>query len=335
MLGQAQPKQYLMSGGLGDYLRSNQGSMFNLAAGLLGGREGLQQALANMPQAQAQDRATADRQRQNAALQQYLGSQQIAPEKKALLSAFPQLAAQQAFAQPDQTGGMKEYNLAKEQGFGGSFLDYQTALKRAGASNNNITVGGKYGTIPSGYRLVEGPEGATMEPVPGSPAAMEAEQAANQQNMREGQKSAQSDLVSGTINNVLNTLRTSDMPLTGWASLASGIPGTPQHDLAQKLSTIEANIGFDKLQAMREASPTGGALGAVSGREMDLLQAVFGSLKQSQSKGQLVGNLELANEVMSAIVHHGIQPGSPLETRILELATGSAGGMGNDPLGLF
>jgi hypothetical protein len=35
------------------------------------------------------------------------------------------------------------YNLAKEQGYGGSFLDYQTALKKAGVQNTIVNVAGK------------------------------------------------------------------------------------------------------------------------------------------------------------------------------------------------
>lgn len=40
----------------------------------------------------------------------------------------------------DTTNDIKEYNLAKEQGFKGSLLDYQTALKRAGANQTSINM---------------------------------------------------------------------------------------------------------------------------------------------------------------------------------------------------
>jgi hypothetical protein len=57
------------------------------------------------------------------------------------------------------------------------------------------------------------------------------------------------------------------------------------------LDTIGANMGFEQLQAMRAASPTGGALGNVTERELELLQAVQGSLQQSQSREQFQSNL--------------------------------------------
>lgn len=59
------------------------------------------------------------------------------------------------------------YNLAKEQGYKGSFLDYQTALKKAGATN--VTVGDKsfqaeFGkgvadAVTSGYQAAQGAVG--------------------------------------------------------------------------------------------------------------------------------------------------------------------------------
>ena len=74
--------------------------------------------------------------------------------------------------------------------------------------------------------------------------------------------------------------------------MTSGIGGTPANDLQNTLNTVKANIGFDRLQAMRDSSPTGGALGQVSEMENRLLQAVWGSLEQSQSPEQLKANLE-------------------------------------------
>lgn len=91
---------------------------------------------------------------------------------------------------------------------------------------------------------------------------------------------------------------------TGMAGATlSGIPGTPAHDLAAIIDTIEANIGFDKLNQMRQQSPTGGALGSVTERELSLLSATLGSLKQSQSPDQFKQNLETLREQVRAIVH--------------------------------
>ena len=79
---------------------------------------------------------------------------------------------------------------------------------------------------------------------------------------------------------------------TGVQGLAlSLVGGTPANTLANRLATIKANVGFDRLQAMREASPTGGALGQVAVQELFSLQAAEGSLDQNQSPEELTKNL--------------------------------------------
>jgi hypothetical protein len=85
---------------------------------------------------------------------------------------------------------------------------------------------------------------------------------------------------------------------------ATGIPGaifasmptSEANKLLGTLDTVKANIGFDKLQQMREASKTGGALGAVSENENKLLQALEGSLNPDQGAAQLIENLNKIKE---------------------------------------
>ena len=78
-------------------------------------------------------------------------------------------------------------------------------------------------------------------------------------------------------------------------------PGTSSRDLEALLSTIKANIGFDELNAMRQSSPTGGALGQVSERELGFLQSVLSNLEQSQSPKQLRKNLiEAKSEIQNS-----------------------------------
>jgi hypothetical protein len=77
----------------------------------------------------------------------------------------------------------------------------------------------------------------------------------------------------------------------------SFIPGTDAYNLNQRLLTIKANLGFDRLQQMRDASPTGGALGQVAVQELQALQATVGSLDLGQDSKELAKNL-------SKIEHH-------------------------------
>lgn len=79
---------------------------------------------------------------------------------------------------------------------------------------------------------------------------------------------------------------------TGFGSVTTYIPGTPGANLRSTIETIKANLGFDRLQQMRDASPTGGALGQVAVKELDALQASVSSLDLNQSSERIRNNLE-------------------------------------------
>ncbi|MFZ1618675.1 MAG: hypothetical protein WAT41_15110, partial [Flavobacteriales bacterium] len=94
------------------------------------------------------------------------------------------------------------------------------------------------------------------------------------------------------IANIDRAVDAADWTTTGVVgSIAKSVPGTPAHNLANIIDTIEANIGFDRLQQMRNESQTGGALGQVAVQELDALQKSIASLKQSQSDKQFRDNL--------------------------------------------
>ena len=87
-----------------------------------------------------------------------------------------------------------------------------------------------------------------------------------------------------------------------FGNIMKAVPGTPAHDTSASINTIEAAIGFDRLQAMRDASPTGGALGQVSEMELKHLNASLGSLRQSSSREQFAANLaQVKKHYMSTV----------------------------------
>lgn len=94
---------------------------------------------------------------------------------------------------------------------------------------------------------------------------------------------------------VINTVKKA-IPLVGYntAGAAGGlnIPGTEGRDLETELLTIKANLGFDRLQQMRDASKTGGALGQVAVKELEALQATVASLDRGQTPDKLKNNLK-------------------------------------------
>jgi hypothetical protein len=79
---------------------------------------------------------------------------------------------------------------------------------------------------------------------------------------------------------------------TGGGSLLASIPATDARNFKAELDTLKANIAFGELTAMREASKTGGALGAVSEREMALLSAALGALDPGQSPSNFKAQLQ-------------------------------------------
>jgi hypothetical protein len=87
-----------------------------------------------------------------------------------------------------------------------------------------------------------------------------------------------------------------DQNSVGWKAAFADIPifggSTEAGTMQSFLTTLQANVGFGELQAMREASPTGGALGQVSEREIAFLQALLGDIEQSRDPDVLMYNLE-------------------------------------------
>jgi hypothetical protein len=111
-------------------------------------------------------------------------------------------------------------------------------------------------------------------------------------------------IINDDIDGLFNKVTGMGGNTTGFfGKIMAGIGGTEANDLRTMLDTVRANVGFDKLQSMREASPTGGALGNVSNQENLLLQSVLSNVEQSQSPEQLKRNLLRLRESYLDIVH--------------------------------
>ncbi len=122
------------------------------------------------------------------------------------------------------------------------------------------------------------------------------------------------DIVTQDIDRAITTIDTSTLPTTG--GMGAGLAyfgGTAAHDLNKLLDTVKSNAGFQELSKMRQASPTGAALGSVTERELALLQSTIGNLEQSQSAGQLKDNLRRVKNTYADIIH-GEGKGSPRES---------------------
>ena len=152
------------------------------------------------------------------------------------------------------------------------------------------------------------PNGLRFTVIPNSPTDLKQQAAAQKESKIESAEQArtEAEATSGTlvleeIDRATEAIKANPMLTTGLgAQLTQNIAGTPAANLSQLLAPIQANIGFDRLQRMRNESPTGGALGQVAVKELDFLQATQGSLSQLQSGPQLLDNLQRLGEQYKA-----------------------------------
>ena len=114
----------------------------------------------------------------------------------------------------------------------------------------------------------------------------------------------QGGIVVQDIDRSLKGMDKAVLPTTGMSGKAlSYVPGTASHDVGQLIKTITANTGFQQLAQMRQASPTGGALGAITVPELEMLQAAVGNLSQSQNDTQLRDNLKRVKNMYLDVIH--------------------------------
>jgi hypothetical protein len=155
------------------------------------------------------------------------------------------------------------------------------------AGNEIVTVGpdgqvvNRTPVAPAGYE--RNPDGS-VKPIAGSEAAREAAKAIAAEKAKVLGDVERANVVLNSLKEVLPKVSGAT---AGVGSVLAMLPGTEAKDLAARLDTIKANIGFQQLAQMRAASPTGGALGQIAVKELDFLQASLGNLDTSQSPAQL------------------------------------------------
>ena len=213
---------------------------------------------------------------------------------------------QQAFAIPEQQKAAEVpaalqtlQARAKAAGLREGTPEYQEFF-RTGGTQGGFNINVPPATPPSGYMNEYDERGnfIGVKPTPGGPVDIARRQAQQTQQRY-------SDVVLEDIGRykALVSGESAFEPITGFTGAqVAKIPGTQAFDASQLADTISAGIAFDRLQSMREASPTGGALGAVTEREMDLLKSSLGSISQSQGQEQLLENLNRLERIYSDIM---------------------------------
>lgn len=207
----------------------------------------------------------------------------------------------------DLPSSVQEYTYAQSQGETRPYSQWLLETKKAGAQN--ITFGGdpKYGTIPQGFSVVDdpaNPSGYRMEPIPGGPAAAEADAAAAAAEAAGGNRDTSTDIITGAASSIRSIIDDGGLPETGMVGQAlSNLPSTQAAELRRQVEVLKANATFKNLTAMRQASPTGGALGAVSDMEVKLLEAATGALDPNASAADFARALDNYEKTLLKTIH--------------------------------
>lgn len=302
--------------------QANQQAMMQLGAGLLAnstkrpgealGRSlgGLQQAGTQAMQAQAMAETMNDRrdernqkQRRLQALGQFMmapGIQQGMPEGFAKLSQEdPELGYNIWSASrkgQDPTDDIREFEYARQQGFGGTFSDW---MSEKGMKLNLPPTQG----ADKGYMWTQEGGNWRQVPIPGG-AIESAKQASDEGTARTA------NVVLGKTKQALDILEQYPNATTGLTGKIAGLKSdSPAAALQNAIGTIQSNIGFAELKRMRAESPTGGALGNVTIGEIERLERVLGDLKTYQDPRILRENLIMVENLYQDMVNKIIQGG--------------------------
>jgi len=182
------------------------------------------------------------------------------------------------------TSTQKDYNLAVEQGFKGTFIDYKKAVSGDIDKNDLEMLKLRTQILEINDRI----------------ATREAERKAKEAEAKETETLKEKktkhlisgiDSVLGEIDKAVDQVKASPSATGITGAATSIVPGSPSYNLRRRVETIKANVGFDKLQAMRDASPTGGALGQVSERELNFLQSTITALDPNMGDKELIEGL--------------------------------------------
>ena len=204
-------------------------------------------------------------------------------------------------------------------------IDKASPFASQNPSNQNVSPAVGYQNVyDKNGRLI------SQEMIPGGPAALKAEKDRETEQRMIDTYAIKSNSAYNSTVNIMEQIKeakglASGSSTTGLIGIGTSVvPGTPAYDLSKKLETILANVGFDRLQRMREESPTGGALGQVAVQELVALQNSIASLQQGQSKAQLLKNLDRVyssyEKFIAAFESDAAKYGAPIKKEIEELS---------------
>ena len=119
--------------------------------------------------------------------------------------------------------------------------------------------------------------GYFIDTIPGSEAARKAEEAARSQAEQTGARQVSGDIVVTAASRARDAASKQDVGRSA-TTIAGVAPWTESAEVVRQTSVLRNLASAEALNAMRRQSPTGGALGNVTERELDLLAKQSGTL---------------------------------------------------------
>lgn len=133
------------------------------------------------------------------------------------------------------------------------------------------------GTPPAGYQIKYDNAGnpVSMAPIPGGPADTSKKDAAVSDS-----KETFTDVITNAASLARKAMADADLPTTGVLGRVAGaiMPGSSAAEVRRQVGVLKSNATIENLNAMRQQSPTGGALGNVTEGEGAMLSAKAGAL---------------------------------------------------------
>lgn len=137
-------------------------------------------------------------------------------------------------------------------------------------------------------------------PIPGSPAAQEAAGSAGKARLSAGNAQIASETITTAATRAIDAAGQRAFGEYG-QGLVEMIPQSDAAEVRRQVGVLKSQAIVSNLQAMRDASPTGGALGAVTAPELELLANKAGALDPSSPTFQR--DIEDYTKTLLKIVH--------------------------------
>ena len=191
---------------------------------------------------------------------------------------------------------------AQQAGLQPGTPEYQKFMLSGG--DRGITINNE-GTIPAGYQAVRDPEGrvTAIQPIPGSPAALEMEQALKARDTQGGRKQTSTDVITNAASNARELIKSGTLTTGTLGRIASNLTESDAAELRRQVDVLKSNATIENLTAMRQASPTGGALGSVTEKEGAMLAAAAGAIDPNAGNEQVAKQLDNYEKTLLRVIH--------------------------------